>query len=743
MNRILSLLCLCFLTLPGLARTSPQPRQSASGLYGYADESGKFVIEARFEEALTFVEGVARVKQQGFWGLIDEKGNFRTPPRYTEIQPFRYGVAMVSLARDKQILYGLLDASGKEIIPPQYLHFNPDYSYQLFITALPASENQSVSLRFGVINRQNQAIIPLNFKEIRHSRYRTFAARQANGNWQFFEASGKNLFGGIYQSISDFDETFAIVQEPTGWGMTLPSGEKPVKPVYRQILRRSAVRFDLLRTAEKKVLDERGNLLFATPLPGWQYLGENRYCFQQENQLRLAEADGKLVGNDSFETMQPFHNGLAIVSRATGKGVINLRGQNVLPCHFNQVFTDSLSGLIQADSADRWQVFHRSGKRFNAESYDQIRFQPYGMLTARQGNLWQVIDAYGKPAGKEKYDQLSDFQDLHAIASQKNLFGVIDTRSQWLVEPVFDSLKILGSHLVLGYVDCYPMVVNVFSKKLRFAVEKVEPLPGNYFFRITVKGKQGIIDQRGKIIIAPQYQQVSGFLKDSIFTVTLDGNCGLVNLRGNTVLTPNPEWTDMQMMSEHWVGTRIGNRFGFLDNEGRVRISNRYQDVQTLSEGRAGFKLQEKWGFLNLDEEIVVQPQYQAVRPFAKGLAQVQKQKRWGLVNRQGREVIRPQFDTLRLLRSGLFISEFSGRKGLIAAEGGELLPAVYEVLEPVNAYLFLAKKGGKYGLFNGQGQEVVPILYDRIEKVADRFLLSQQPVKEVFDLNRTYADKR
>ncbi|OPZ92615.1 MAG: KWG Leptospira [Firmicutes bacterium ADurb.Bin419] len=51
-----------------------------NGKYGYIDESGNFIIDAKFDDGEEFKEGLAPVKLKEKWGFINKKGKYIWKP---------------------------------------------------------------------------------------------------------------------------------------------------------------------------------------------------------------------------------------------------------------------------------------------------------------------------------------------------------------------------------------------------------------------------------------------------------------------------------------------------------------------------------------------------------------------------------------------------------------------------------------------------------------------------------------
>jgi hypothetical protein len=145
------LVCLIILAfqLNAFAQVAPKGTQLKpvyeSGRWGYADAGGSVVIAARFDAALPFANGLARVGvvDEEFpeigaspnikWGYIDERGRVLVELRYAVLRDFSEGLAAAAVpdkperpaagSGDKRNLkWGYVDGGGREVIPIQFLN---------------------------------------------------------------------------------------------------------------------------------------------------------------------------------------------------------------------------------------------------------------------------------------------------------------------------------------------------------------------------------------------------------------------------------------------------------------------------------------------------------------------------------------------------------------------------------------------------------------------------------------------
>ena len=85
--------------------------------WGYVDskswntsEEWDVVIPAKYDEAFSFYEGLARVKENNKFGFIDKSGTYVIPPIYDFADDFSGGLALVQVGSD----WFLVNTTGQE-----------------------------------------------------------------------------------------------------------------------------------------------------------------------------------------------------------------------------------------------------------------------------------------------------------------------------------------------------------------------------------------------------------------------------------------------------------------------------------------------------------------------------------------------------------------------------------------------------------------------------------------------------
>lgn len=83
--------------------------------FGFVSKDGEFVIEAQYEAATEFSEGLAAVRIDQRWGYIGRDGTMVILPQWTFAWPFQGGLAQVEVEDGRT---GYIDATGAYVWPP-------------------------------------------------------------------------------------------------------------------------------------------------------------------------------------------------------------------------------------------------------------------------------------------------------------------------------------------------------------------------------------------------------------------------------------------------------------------------------------------------------------------------------------------------------------------------------------------------------------------------------------------------
>lgn len=239
---------------------------------------------------------------------------------------------------------------------------------------------------------------------------------------------------------------------------------------------------------------------------------------------------------------------------------------------------------------------------------------------------------------------------------------------------------------------------------------------------VQIDEKWGYIDQKGKIIINPQFSEASLFSDDLALVVSSDEKVGYIDKKGRYVI--NPIYHSGTDFKEGLAFITPENGFPTcIDKNGDVKfILKKAEMAGNFSEGLALVKVNQKYGFVDKEGNISISPQFDYAEPFSEGLALVvidksdeNSTKKYGFIDRSGNLVIPTQFvDALSF--SNNFAAVTDGEKyGFINKNGLYIINPQYDLVHSFNEDFAAVLIGKTWGYIDKNGKIVINPQFEEV----------------------------
>jgi len=184
----------------------------------YFDRTGKIVIRISMGEHLTnanlFANGRLLVKEGFTWGYKDATGAWAIPAKFNDAQTFKDGVARVQDGAK----WILIDVNG-QVLPEDRRRLRP---------VKPTSEGLTLAREndvLGWLDSQGNLAFPLRKYEEAYSFAGGLARIKVDGLYGYLDKTGALKIPNLYYSASDFDHGLAFVQTREGIAYLDPDGK--------------------------------------------------------------------------------------------------------------------------------------------------------------------------------------------------------------------------------------------------------------------------------------------------------------------------------------------------------------------------------------------------------------------------------------------------------------------------------------------------------------------------------------
>lgn len=512
-------------------------------LWGYIDETGKFIIPPTWELAESFTpEGVAIVTQKDLVGLINTKGEVITPIKYASIMAFSEGMAVATVDYHE---YDVIDTAGQVL----YSRTGINGYYKEGLIGV-----QNPDGLFGYADKTGKDIIAPQYTEAGEFVLGKALVKTTEGAYLLIDPKGTTLKEFSYESMWSVGEGI--------YAHGIPNEEGTLRYGYVDAANNVILEADLDEVGEfhnglavagrwggegpeRGLVNKQGEFVVPMEYGGIVYLGEDLYGVVKKSMMdsyqgalyqkaAIMDSTGKLLTGEQFYNLSWFDKGLLSASDGVNTFLIDRTGALVVP-RVTAVGVGMLTkqgSLIRADADNVTRYFTAEGK----EIWHQERTRVYPAVTVKTQSKrfdrytyieYPVISGLKNPPAADKINQTLETvmlkpytgitadpeypTDTSMVFTERILGNLLEIQAEgyqyplgaahgtgWIDTYYFD-LATGDRYLLheLFYPDSgYDVTLSQIIKELIpqgdmaeiVAPESIEPIPGDHAFRLQEGG---------------------------------------------------------------------------------------------------------------------------------------------------------------------------------------------------------------------------------------------------------------
>lgn len=243
------------------------------------------------------------------------------------------------------------------------------------------------------------------------------------------------------------------------------------------------------------------------------------------------------------------------------------------------------------------------------------------------------------------------------------------------------------------------------------------------------KGKIGLVNQNGKFVVKPKYDEI-GIFENGIAKVRIKDKYGFINEKGKEILKPQFAIVEdfVNGVARVCIGAKMdkkteeleGGKWGYIDDEGQILIKPMYDDIDYFNEFNiAKTKKGKVYGWVSKFGKELVKPQYTQIGEILDGMARICKggkmknnkieKGKWGFIDDGGRIVIKPKYLSAGEFKEGVAWVGKNRTFTYINKQGMEIFEGSLSNADANNGIVILRasiskkkSKTGKKGVFCG-----------------------------------------
>lgn len=426
--------------------------------YGYLSLDGR-EVKPVYQEARFFEDGLAAVKEKGRWGVIDMTGRYVVSPTYKDTgAAFEEGRLAV---KNQKNLWGYIDREGKEIIPPAYKAVSPAFSEG-------CAAVQDESKLWGFIDTEGRVTAKPQFKAVLTPFAEGLAGVKTLDGNGYARPDGTIAFMADYDQLFPFEDGLAEIRE----------GEVETHAVRSRPPISIGIGWgwgDWLAFRHHHHHPWGWGIGVPIWYPGW-------YDYETVPSITVKrgyiDKNGKVIASPANDRVFPAGEKGILLSKDGRYGWVNREGTYIAHTIYTGLLPDEEDGVLLAkDENKKWGLLSMAdGHKILPFSYKEIRSLGSGYFGYKEDDKWGIAGNDGSHLTAPLY-----------LAVSKAGEGLLPVKTK------------------NGWTFITPAGTEAFPHEDTFS--DVTPFSSG-LAGVKVKGKWGLIDQQGRYVMHPTYEDL-------------------------------------------------------------------------------------------------------------------------------------------------------------------------------------------------------------------------------------------
>ncbi|MGB5928159.1 MAG: WG repeat-containing protein, partial [Cyclobacteriaceae bacterium] len=584
-------LILCLSLLTSAASATEYSVFVKNNLKGLVDEEGNEIIPARYDDigwsagATSVVGKVIGFRERNSWGLINTKNEKITRARFSYLLPYTDKLIIAGFRKDgtNRSSYALINDDGKEVSKERYDYLLPAGD------RLIAANNRGKDRIYGLIDEKSNVMLSFRYSMIRHLGQNRYAVSENTPLETLYDGGGNLLTNISFHKIEPFNRNNTIATRNGRLGMIDSNGNTTVPFAYQRIKYGSGEN-KVMPFAEWKILTAENELITKVNYDSVIPAGKNLY--------RARSLDGELIMNKMGKELTDYcrcsiakvYDDYAMVMYNGKYGLLSRDGEWMLsPSYDSLIVTPSfyLASSTGKTQIREWFMLNKAGEKISEYDYQTIVHTENGLLPVKRRTLWGYMDRTGKEVIPAIYQKVQPFFYEMAVVDYMGAQGVISRDGSWVISPKEGSIDILSEDRFLITNRWGNHIADRFRRPVYETDHVLEPFDSLHLQATTKEGKIGLVDLSGNMVLSTIYDAVSPLMQDTVYIFDKGEKRGLLSKSGRVMVPIENEFEEFHDMHEDFFGVRIGEKYGFVDVNGDLRIANRYDSIGYFSDDMA------------------------------------------------------------------------------------------------------------------------------------------------------------
>jgi hypothetical protein len=196
-----------------------------------------------------------------------------------------------------------------------------------------------------------------------------------------------------------------------------------------------------------------------------------------------------------------------------------------------------------------------------------------------------------------------------------------------------------------------------------------------------------------------------------LYPVLVDGDWGYINQKGEMIL--EPDYQNARPFHEGLAAIRESWGWKYIDSKGEVKIEGNFSDINNFSGGKAAVRFDGRWGYINKSGNFAINPMFRTASAFSDGRAFVRSidYSNYYYINENGDKIesvgLPDDIDYIEenQFRNGRAMVSDDDLFGYIDKSGNTIVDLKYAEARPFSNQLAAVKISDRWGFIGDNGE--------------------------------------
>lgn len=539
------------------------------------------------------------------------------PDSLKEIYPLQDWIAF-----NENGLWGFMDEQGKTKLQPSL----PDINAKYYCS--PLTED-FIHTKGQLLTRNNALISTGNFSDILDLGSGFLLAKSDTTNFLIHKSGWKPLKDGVANAAL-ISSRFLAIKKKSGWGLYSFYGQEILSPKYDRISELNG--FILISNSGKEILVHPEKIIDYS-LGKWEAITGDEIKFIAKKYFWVRNGgDEKLLDEKLNEFIPP---NIQTIS-ATPIGIVVKRDGLIRIKNWASLQDAEFTTLqivepwmITGKLGEKPTLFHVPTQKLIQPEADSIWFDQSFATVLRNDTLrlWQSASKSFTIPKSEKYS-IRKGKD-----SSVYIFVLSKTRTT-VHHPI------------------------TFKKLFTTPFSDVQPILSN-FFLIKDKGKQGLINEKGKILLKPEYDAI--LYGNGMFALLKNKKFGGYVLNSKKMISPTFD-SNLLPYGKSWIMARKDKKLAFLKSDGAPHTAFEFDKIEYWSDSIAFVSTGGKRALYSIKKKKMAMENISRIQLLSSDrkeeIAIINQNSLYGMIGNTTGILINPEFEelTYQLVNSNLIL---------------------------------------------------------------------------------------